>query len=330
MAEGTLFPSGGPDLMFYDLASLTKPLVTAPLAHAYLDLDADRRWQLGFHDRAEPLTVRQLLSHSSGLPAWLPFTGEPLAAQLRRTPLPGSHPLLRCAQTGISTYSDLGYRLLGELLERELGLSFRQLGEAASGLRAAPWAEAPMALPPGQDQQAWVAAEPQLPYPEPRWDQPHDANARAGMTGHAGFGSSASGLRRCLERWMASRWPNRMAVDSAKDEDEGVWGLGLQRATAPYADLLARIPLGSTGIHVEEFGKRDWPGPGAAEGKPVATAFWQHLAYPGAALFVRLEDRCCLALLCHRAGPEGQLLTLEQLRGRRREMLQGFLDKLVP
>lgn len=89
---------------FYDLASLAKPLVTAPLALAFLDLDADRRWTLGFHDRETPLTVRQLLSHTSGLPPWRPFTGEALAIQLRRAVV--GHPLLRPATLGLATYSD--------------------------------------------------------------------------------------------------------------------------------------------------------------------------------------------------------------------------------
>ena len=145
-------------LKFYDLASLAKPLVTAPLAHAYLDLDADRRWQLGFSDRESPLTVKQLLSHSAGLPPWLPYTGEPLAAQLRRTPLPGNHALLKTAEIGISMYSDLGYRLIAELLEMELGLSWKQLGAAASGLSAA---HAPTPILPGHG--AWgLGAEPQI------------------------------------------------------------------------------------------------------------------------------------------------------------------------
>src|SRR5262245_45633517 len=86
-----LFGSYGA-MPLFDLASLAKPLVTAPLAHAFLDLDADRRWALGFYDRRDPLTVRQLLSHSAGLPPWLPFTGEPLAAQLRRGFPVGAHP----------------------------------------------------------------------------------------------------------------------------------------------------------------------------------------------------------------------------------------------
>ncbi len=315
-------------MTFYDLASLAKPLVTAPLAHAFLDLDADRRWQLGFHDRATPLTVRQLLSHSAGLPAWLPYTGEPLVAQLRRTPLPGAHPLMGATTVGVSTYSDLGYRLVAELLAAELGLAWKQLGQAVSGLSPAPWTPAPTELTAGQDLAAWRIAEPGLPYPEAAPGLPHDANARAGMVGHAGFGATAPQLRECLVRWMASRCPDSMAIDSAQDEGGAVWGLGLQRATEPYADLLARIPLGAMGIHVEASNSASWPAPVDSAGMPGPATFWQHLAYTGAALFVRLEDRCCVALLCHRAGPDGQLLNLAQLRERRRGMLRDFLAKL--
>jgi CubicO group peptidase (beta-lactamase class C family) len=313
---------------FYDLASLTKPLVTAVLAHAYLDLDADRRWQLGLPDREKPLTVRQLLSHSAGLPPWLPYTGEPLAEQLRRTPSPGNHPLLKTAEIGVSTYSDLGYRLMAEMLEAELGLPWKQLGAAASGLSPAPWNEAPATIPAGQDAAAWTSAEPNLAFPEPASHLPHDANARAGMIGHAGFGASRMQLETALKKWMAARWPERMAVETARSQDGELWGLGLQRATTPYADLLARIPLGATATVVEESLCDSLREPIAPVEMPSPTTFWQHLAYTGPALFVRLEDRCCIALLCHRAGPAGELLSLAQLRDRRRLMLQDFLDKL--
>ena len=315
-------------MTFYDLASLAKPLVTAVLAHAYLDLDADRRWQLGFPDREKPLTVRQLLSHSAGLPPWLPYTGEPLAVQLRRTPLPGDHSLLKTAEIGVPTYSDLGYRLIAELLERELALPWKQLGAAASGLSPAPWNEAPTPILPGQDAAAWAIVESNLAYPEPDSQLPHDANARAGMIGHAGFGASKQQLETSLEKWMAARWPDRMAVETAHTQDGETWGLGLQRATAPYADILARIPLGATGTHVEEALSNSLSEPIPSTEMSIPTAFWQHLAYTGPALFVRLEDRCCIALLCHRAGPGGELLSLAQLRQRRRRMLMDFLAKL--
>lgn len=326
MAPRALRAPGRSSVTFYDLASLAKSLVTAPLAHAYLDLEMDRRWQLGFRDRDEPLTVRQLLSHSAGLPPWLPYTGEPLAAQLRRTRLPGNHALLKTAEIGISTYSDLGYRLIAELLEMELGLSWKQLGAAASGLSAAPWKAAPAALPPGQDAGAWGLAEPDLAFPEAASSLPHDANARAGMIGHAGFGASAAQLRGSLERWLAARWPDRMAVDTARNADGESWGLGLQRATASYSDLLAGIPLGRPGVHLLESSPSESPMPAQATEMHAATGFWQHLAYTGPALFVRLEDRCCIALLCHRAGPRGKLLSLDQLRDRRRRLLQTMLN----
>ncbi len=312
-------------MTFYDLASLTKPLVTATLAHAYLDLDADRRWQLSFQDRGKPLTVRQLLSHSAGLPPWLPYTGEALATQLQRTALPGDHPLLQSAEIGVSTYSDLGYRLIGELLEAELGLSWKQLGAAVSGLTPVPWKTAPTLIPPGQDAAAWSIAEPSLDFPEPDSHLPHDANARAGMIGHAGFGATGEQLRQCLARWLAAGWPDRMAVESAQNADGEIWGLGLQRATASFADLLARIQLGAEGVHLVESTATELPvKTTSTSGTPPTTSFWQHLAYTGPALFVRLEDRCCIALLCNRAGPAGELLSLDQLRDRRRKMLQSI------
>ena len=189
---------------FYDLASLTKPLVTAPQALAFLDLDVDRRWALGFHDRDTPLTVRQLLSHSSGLPPWRPFTGELLAHQLRREV--AGHPLLRPATPGLATYSDLNYRLLAELLEAETGVAFMKLG-AASGQSPAPWSTPPAEIPDGPDAAAWPwATEAPLPARSP-W-LPHDANARAGMLGHAGFGAAPAQLHSsCPTRPCCAGWP---------------------------------------------------------------------------------------------------------------------------
>src|SRR3954453_21649657 len=47
----------------YDCASLTKPLVTTTLALQELDLD----------ERIHGYTVRELLTHTSGLRAWMPL-----------------------------------------------------------------------------------------------------------------------------------------------------------------------------------------------------------------------------------------------------------------
>jgi len=314
---------------FYDLASLAKPLVTAPLALAFLDLDADRRWALGFHDRETPLTVRHLLSHSSGLPPWRPFTGESLADQLRH-PVAG-HPLLRPATPGLATYSDLNYRLLAELVEQETGVPFARLG-AVSGLRPAPWAAAPVELPDGPDAAAWRLAT-DLPLPPRGAHLPHDANARAGMWGHAGFGAMPPELRAALARWIASGWPARMAVETAAGEDGARWGLGLQVAptgSGRFGQLLSHLPLG-LGLHVLEVPASDMPPPAPVqEADPgPSSGWWFHLGYTGPALFVRPSDGACVALLVHRRGPAGELVDAEALRARRWQVLQAWVGSVA-
>jgi len=312
---------------FYDLASLTKPLVTAPLALAFLDLDADRRWALGFHDREAPLTVRQLLSHSSGLPPWRPFTDEAVAEQLRR-PVP-EHPLLRPATLGFATYSDLNYRLLAELLERETAVPFIKLGEA-TGLSPAPWLDIPTEVPDGPDALAWTLAT-DSPLPTRDEHLPHDCNARAGMPGHAGFGTSAPQLHAALARWVASGWPDRMAVDTAEGENGARWGLGLQVAFSGggrFGQLLSRIPLGF-GLHVLEDSSVNTPpsAPDLDKDPGPESGWWFHLGYTGPALFYRPSDHSCIALLLHRRGPEGGLLDAETLRARRWAMLAPFVGQ---
>jgi CubicO group peptidase (beta-lactamase class C family) len=312
---------------FYDLASLTKPLVTAPLALAFLDLDADRRWALGFHDREAPLTVRQLLSHGSGLPPWRPFTGESVAEQLRR-PVP-EHPLLRPATPGVATYSDLNYRLLAELLETETGVPFAKLGKA-SGLSPAPWLDTPIDVPDGPDAETWTLAT-ESPLPARDGHRPHDCNARAGMPGHAGFGTTAPQLHAALARWVASGWPDRMAVDTAEGENGARWGLGLQAAFASggrFGQLLSRIPPG-IGLHVLEDSSIDTPAnaPNLDIAPRSASGWWFHLGYTGPALFYRPSDRSCLALLLNRRGPDGALLDAEALRARRWAILAPFVGQ---
>lgn len=110
------------DSTIFDLASLTKVIATATLAMRAIDdgvlaLDdtvASRLPEWRGTDR-EAVTIRDLLEHASGLPAYLPFfrdhTGraefEPAICQL---------PLEYAPRTQ-SIYSDLGFILLGFILE---------------------------------------------------------------------------------------------------------------------------------------------------------------------------------------------------------------------
>jgi len=113
----------------YDLASLTKPLVTALLVVRFaergvLDLNAAlARYLSEFnHEEQREITLTQLLTHTSGLPNWRPLY---LEAQTRAgVPAAIARVLLEPQPPHASReviYSDLNYILLGFVLERVIG-----------------------------------------------------------------------------------------------------------------------------------------------------------------------------------------------------------------
>ena len=120
----------------YDAASLTKPVVTATLVA--LQVEAGRigldlpvaRYIPEWNDGPNPewrkaVTVRNLLTHSSGLPAHKDYfltlhsKREFIAAICREA--------LEYAPGTKTVYSDLGFILLGEILERSTGKTVDQL-----------------------------------------------------------------------------------------------------------------------------------------------------------------------------------------------------------
>jgi len=115
----------------FDLASLTKPLVAAPsvllLAHdGALSLDDPVVAHMPEYGDGEP-TVRHLLTHTSGLPAW-----KPLYRDVENPPKVVSHigSLAKERPVGARVvYSCLGYIVLGRLVERLSGVSLSQFAE---------------------------------------------------------------------------------------------------------------------------------------------------------------------------------------------------------
>ncbi len=124
----------------FDLASLTKPLVTAPLCMAaiergFLNIDdpLSRFFPGAVPEDKEEITARRLLSHSSGLPAYRPFYLEliKLPPEARRSAL-----LSMIMQTSLdappgktANYSDLGFMLLGLILEKQMGERLDRLAQ---------------------------------------------------------------------------------------------------------------------------------------------------------------------------------------------------------
>lgn len=117
----------------YDLASLTKPLVSGLLCSRRIEageltLDSSIAHYLAEFDRTDKqdITVRQLLTHTSGLPAWQPLY---VLAEGQRDRAAGAIAGLKLEHKPGTrvVYSDLGFILLGFLLERISGSRLAQL-----------------------------------------------------------------------------------------------------------------------------------------------------------------------------------------------------------
>lgn len=169
----------------FDLASLTKVTATLPCVLAAcedglvaLDLPVASAIP-GFHPG---VTVRHLLCHTSGLPADRPLWRRH-AGRERIVASAVAEPLLRAPGTRV-TYSDLGFIVLGELLERVHGQGLDEivagrvsgpLALTATGFRPSPGVEV-AATEVGADGRAIQGVV-------------HDENAAAmgGIAGHAGL-----------------------------------------------------------------------------------------------------------------------------------------------
>jgi CubicO group peptidase (beta-lactamase class C family) len=185
---------------WYDLASLTKVLCTTPLvldaiAAGRLDPRAPLRALLPEIAWLQPAgnlgdaTVLQLATHTSGLPAWQPLytLGLDRATQMARL----LHSSL-ASPSGAIVYSDLGFMLLGYLLER---LYARPLEVSAHGLFARVGLDAQISFAPPEG--APVAPTEVCPWRGRLLrGEVHDENAFAfgGVSGHAGLFATLRGV----------------------------------------------------------------------------------------------------------------------------------------
>jgi serine-type D-Ala-D-Ala carboxypeptidase len=191
----------------WDMASLTKVIATTTaiaqlVASGKLEPDAPVQRYLPEWAGAgkERVTVRHLLTHSSGLPAWRPLYKEATSPESA---------LALVIATGLDTlpgvryvYSDLNAVLLGRIVERLSGERlddyvrrhiFAPLGMTATGFR------------PDSALRGRIAPTEVDPWRQRHLrGEVHDENAAAlgGVAGHAGLFSSAADLVRFAQMYL--------------------------------------------------------------------------------------------------------------------------------
>jgi CubicO group peptidase (beta-lactamase class C family) len=190
----------------FDLASLTKVVATTPaLLRLYdageLDLDDPvARYVPAYAEGAKAaVTLRHLLTHSSGLPAHKPFHQLPGTPASRFAAAAGE-PLEAAPGTRV-VYSDIGFVLLGAVVAEAAGAG---LDRAARDLVFTPLGMHDTGYLPAPDR-VFAATEDDPDTGEPISGRVHDENAYSlgGVAGHAGLFSTAADLVRYLQRgWL--------------------------------------------------------------------------------------------------------------------------------
>ncbi len=293
----------------FDLASLTKPIVTATslmllAAEGRVDLDDPVAKVLPpFGERGkEAVTIRSLLTHTSGLKPWRPFHEALLERERKKgerllgTPAAKEAVLERIYRGALvhepgeaAVYGDLDFILLGAIVEAVSGLSLDDF--AASRIFA----------PLGMNDTRFVRlgdGAPELPDTLRRrfaatencpwrgrvlWGEVHDPNAWAmgGVAGHAGLFSTADDVM-CFAQAVIDTWHGRTELFPRE------WLVRfLTKNDAPANTTWA---LGW-----------DTPTPGASSaGQHFSPTSVGHLGFTGTSLWIDLEREAAVVMLTNR------------------------------
>ena len=321
----------------FDVASLTKPLVTAAIAldmiargHLYFDtrvVDVLPAFGAGPDERRAAVSVRHLLRHDAGLPAHRRFYEQfpasapdsPADLRERRAQMVGlalAEPLERDPRAG-SVYSDIGFMVLGALVEEIGGARIDEL--AASRIFA------PLKL-----EDAWFVETTGMPDEAfakrcagtgpCAWRhvrihgvvQDENAYAMGGIAAHAGLFATARTVHRLVAEWeeaLAGRgrvldrrivghaW-NRAA--SAAGAAPSTWALGWDTPTAGGSSAGSRIGRDAVG----------------------------HLGYTGTSAWIDPSRRVHVVLLTNRIAYGTSKLAIQKLRPRIHDAVFSALDRV--
>ena len=281
----------------FDLASLTKVLATATLAMRLVDsgavalADPVARWipeWLG-KDR-ETVTLRALLSHSSGLTAWLPFYRDYTGRrdfQHAICTLPLEYP-----PDTQSIYSDLGFILLGFALEDAGGARFDTQSSAAIETLTS---STLLFKPP-----ASVRAK-SAPTEVDPWrgrllvGEVHDENcwALGGTAGHAGLFGTADAVGDIARAMLSSLKGGDSAIARPATVRTFVTRAGIPGSRALGWDTM--LPTSSCGT------------------KMSASAFG-HTGFTGTSLWIDPQADVYVVLLTNRVHPTRENTAIQQIR----------------
>lgn len=283
----------------FDLASVSKVVATTAMAmllyeRGLLDLDAPvagvlRQFAADDTRRAQ-VTLRMLLAHSSGLPAYERLferarTREELIHAAITTPLE-AEPGTRAA------YSDIGFIILGEALARLAdepldAFCRREVFGPLGMIRTAfcPPAELRSHIPPTVDDRDFRRRIVQ--------GEVHDENAwvMGGVAGHAGVFAPADDVARFAHAMLSSGVPILRADTVA---------LFTRRETAPFGTSRA---LGW-----------DTPSLPSQSGKHFSARSFGHLGYTGTSLWIDAERQLSVTLLTNRTWPDRTPQAIKEVR----------------
>ncbi|HKX13514.1 MAG TPA: serine hydrolase domain-containing protein [bacterium] len=297
----------------FDIASLTKPISTAALfmvafQESKIDLDQPIQDWLPNFKRAETLSLKNLLNHDSGLPAWLPLFEEVRGKNWNYDKIRDFYidriaaaPLL-AAPGANRVYSDLGFILLGFALEKIFG---RRLDPLFQEKIAGPLAMEQTLFHPLNHIDRIVAQDIAATEICP-WrgrlilGEVHDDNAHVlgGAAGHAGLFGSAQDLGRFAREILAAR--------------EGKGRIFKSETLERFLGAQATPKLGWDTISLSG----SQAGSGFAADQSVG-----HLAFTGCSLWIDFSDGKYIVLLTNRVHPRRDNEAIKEFRPRIHDLL---------
>jgi CubicO group peptidase (beta-lactamase class C family) len=301
----------------FDLASLTKPVATTTAAMKLVDRSAMKlddpisrfipEFSGGEKDR---VTVRHLLNHSSGLRAWQPIYKEALKEARGQKGFLGSPAAKRFVLDRIhrsrlvyspgtkSLYSDLGFILLGELVEGIVALSldrfcrneiFRPLAmKQTSYIRTGSNRRGRFAATERSDWRKKIVT-----------GQVHDDNAyvMGGVAGHAGLFGTAMDLNRFAQMMLGSLRGNDALVPRKIVETF------VTRQTTPGSSWALGWDTPSKS-----------PRSPSSSGRFFSPRSFGHLGYTGTSLWIDPEQDLVVVLLTNRVHPTSRNIKIRTFR----------------